>query len=946
MRTPRQRFQILSQRRKRKKKIARSFFGKSKALLISSTAIVLSAFFVGLLIFSIAFSVLTHNMPAIDILPLLLSPNGNLRTPTKIFDRSGKEVLYQFSGPQVENARYISLEIMPAYIIYATLTASDDAYYQHKGYNLEDIPTIETRLVNDFLLWDEPDGFAKKLRSKILASQIHQQFGKEKILEWFINSANYGNFIFGIDQAAWAYFNKSAEHLSLAEAALIAPLANTPELNPITSPTISLENQNVVLSRMVDAGFISFQQASDANKKPLQIDTASFTSNEISSFINLLISQISEEFPLEYFSHGGMEIVSTQNYSFQSELECVTLIQLQNLNQANLDNQTINKDCDASRFLPTLPRAEQNAYQNLESATVMLNPKNGQVLAMVGDSTTPHTPGTSLSPYVYLSAFARGLSPATLTWDTPNNVLPSMEAYGNFDSKFHGPIPLRIALANDYIIPTLNVIDQIGATNIWQTAKQSGLYSLEIPEGLNGYKLVLDEGNFSLLDISHAYSLFSNGGVLAGYSSEISPENLSPTTVISMKDVEGRIYIDWGKAESNSVVSPQLSYLITDILGDNLARQESLGNNNPLETGLFSAGKIGQTFDGLNSWTFGYSSEIMIGVWMGYSENYDLSNRAISPVASAGLWHATIKYSHIDIPNKAWRIPVGITELKVCVPSGMLPSSLCPLIKEEIFLSGNEPYQIDNLYKSLLVNQQTNKLATIYTPPEFITEETFLIVPPEYTSWAIDAGYELPPTQYDVVFSSNNLNPNVEITSPKDFQYLSGNVNIVGSALGDGFSFYRIQIGNGLNPRQWLQVGEIEETPVAEGSLANWDTNGLNGLFAIQLQVVDQNQSIQTDTIQVTLDNINPTVEIQFPIDGQYISYPTESNLTIQTNIIDNIGIDHVNFYLNNQLISSLNNAPYTSLWLGEIGTYTLKIIATDLAGNIGETALDFEIGN
>jgi hypothetical protein len=149
------------------------------------------------------------------------------------------------------------------------------------------------------------------------------------------------------------------------------------------------------------------------------------------------------------------------------------------------------------------------------------------------------------------------------------------------------------------------------------------------------------------------------------------------------------------------------------------------------------------------------------------------------------------------------------------------------------------------------VNRETGLLATVFTLPQLIEERVYLVVPPDARSWADAAGLEVPPTSYDVI-QSPLVNENVSITSPALFSEVSGNVQIDGTAAGDGFVSYRLLVGQGLNPQEWIQVAE-GHTPVMESVLAEWNTSGLSGLYAIQLQVLRSDQRVDTAIIQVTV---------------------------------------------------------------------------------------------
>jgi hypothetical protein len=257
-----------------------------------------------------------------------------------------------------------------------------------------------------------------------------------------------------------------------------------------------------------------------------------------------------------------------------------------------------------------------------------------------------------------------------------------------------------------------------------------------------------------------------------------------------------------------------------------------------------------------------------------------------------------------------------------------------------VFIAGEEPTQTDNLYRSFLVNRETGRLATVYTPPEFVEERVFMVVPAEALDWAKEAGLEIPPVTYDVIFNPAS-DENIAILSPEIFSYVSGEVTIYGRASGEDFAFYRVQIGEGLNPRMWLQIGEDISEPVTEGVLMVWDTTGVDGLHAIQLLVVKTDNSVISYTIQVTVDNTLPFVQITHPAEGQSFS---GRSVTFQAQASDNLGIAKVEFFVDGESISSLAEPPYAAPWTGTPGTHTLVVIVTDLAGNVSEDSVSFSL--
>jgi membrane carboxypeptidase/penicillin-binding protein PbpC len=447
----------------------------------------------------------------------------------------------------------------------------------------------------------------------------------------------------------------------------------------------------------------------------------------------------------------------------------------------------------------------------------------------------------------------------------------------------------------------------------------------------------IKDSKASLLDASQAFGAFANHGIIAG-----GPGNSESLAFLRLEDLTGKAVADADPVTTRPVISSQLAYLITDILSDEPARWPSLGHPNSLETGLPVAVKLGQSLNSNDAWTIGYTPEMVVGVWVGDkdSNNTDLPN----PDAAAALWHAMIQQAARDNPPRSWSVPQGISSVSVCDPSGMLPSADCPTVVNEVFINGNEPTQVDNLYRRIQVNRETGRLATVFTPPELVEERVYLVVPPEAESWANRSGLPLPPAAYDVILSTETA-ADVHISSPEMFTYVKGEVPITGSAAGDGFNFYRLQVGKGLNPQQWEQVGIDQTRPVTNGELGTWDTQALDGLYAIQLLVVREDQRVDTAITQVTVDNQPPEVEILSP-GAEEVFERREKLVTLRVRASDDLALQSVDFYIDRRKIASLTQSPFTFPWEATAGKHTFSVRATDRAGNSSEASVDFSVGS
>jgi hypothetical protein len=274
----------------------------------------------------------------------------------------------------------------------------------------------------------------------------------------------------------------------------------------------------------------------------------------------------------------------------------------------------------------------------------------------------------------------------------------------------------------------------------------------------------------------------------------------------------------------------------------------------------------------------------------------------------------------------------------------MLPTKDCPEIVEEVFLAGNEPIQTDRLYRTAPINRKSGRLATIYTPLDLVDQRPYLIVPPEAAEWAKQEGFTTPPEVYDTLPSSLPVQPGVRIASPQAFAILRGQTPISGTVAINNLDFFRLQAGQGLNPQAWFQVGEDQTQTVANGLLGQWDTSKLNGLYALQLIAVQEDQSVRRDTVLVTIDNQPPEIEIGSPFQGEEISMRERPSMVLWAEVSDDLGVASVEFYLDERLLATFIQPPYGISWKCTPGDHSLRVRAVDKAGSTSQETVDFSV--
>jgi membrane peptidoglycan carboxypeptidase len=920
---------------------------------------------------------LTRDLPSLELFPFYLEQTGGmLHQPTELFDRTGEHVLVRLMNPVAEDARKLIVnrsaphgeEFFSAALIQATVSSMEPDFWNEDvglfgglldgGENM-----LAQQLVSDIAFWDETEGILRDLRVRLLASQLIEEFGKEKILEWYLNSATYGTYIHGADAAAQVYLGKSASDLTLEEGALIASIAGAPDINPHTVPELALDRQKSLIQSMLDQGQITRNEARIASEQSINFREPVELQDDFKPFTSFVLAQLASIVPKDRIERGGMKITTSMDFDLQVQAQCALQAYMMLPGSQTGDLSAIDgSTCEAARLLPTLLASPDEFPERIKATVAITDPSEGQLLALVlfsedVDQTVQlysFPSGTVLSPFIYLTAFTRGFNTGTMLWDIPGtsetledeDVNAGIDEFINSSEPYQGPIRLRTALANDYLRPTLQLMDQIGSENVATTLTRFELISQNSLDTQTDWEKLLFEEDIGLIESIMAYGIFANQGVLAGQVVENGNQvnenrTIELSGILRVEDASGKLLIDWSSSQSRSIVSPQLAYLVSHILSDETARWESMGHPNPLEIGRTAAVKLSRTLDEKGSWVIGYDPERVVGIWI---ESLQGNGEPLLSKLSAGLWHAIMQYALQEKPAYTWQIPPGISSVEVCDPSGLLPTSNCPYVVTEIFLSGQEPTHADNLFRAFQINRETGNLATVFTPPELIEERVFMVIPPQAEEWALTEDLQLPPENYDSVGVPANTSPNARIDSPEMFSHIKGNITIRGSASGTKFSYYRIQVGQGLNPQEWIQIGEDFSEPVDEDILVTWDTNELSGLYAIRLMVVHQDQRVETAVQQVTVDNQVPEVQILSPQSDQQLSAGVNEILVLRAEAVDDLKVAQVDFFLDDGLLATLTSPPYVVSWEPRIGEHTLVVEAQDMAGNILQDSVDFTI--
>lgn len=941
------------------------------------------------------YSYLTQGLPDPADIERVETDTDTAFQTTKIYDRTGQVLLYEVIDPTGGDRQWIRIEEIPTDLINATVASEDKTFWENQGYDLEGIArafianlrneeiqggsSITQQLVKNVLIDPEDrivsaegpafKDYVRKARELILANEVTRRYEKDQILEWYLNTNWYGNLAYGVEAAARVYFDKSARDLNLAEAAMLAPIPQYQAQNPFDNPDEAVNRQQLVLEFMLRDGYITEEQMIEAKYTPLVYAGGVEERYDIlvPHFSIYARKQLEEMFGETLVYKGGLKVITTIDLDLQQQAECVARAHVARLSgpeaQAALPAD-LAADCPAAAFLPPLSQADLNSDHNVSNASVVsLDPRTGEILVMMGSldyydesidgqfnvALANRQPGSSFKPFTYVTALAQGYTPATMILDVKAAVPPGNPAYwppANYDRREHGPVSLRSALANSYNLPAVITMDWVGVDNVIRTAHHMGITTIEHGTAC-GLALTLGCGEVKLLDMTYAFSVFDNQGVMIGQeraeqNQRFGYRELDPVAILQVEDRNGNVIYRYSQPSRREILTPQLAWLMNNIMSDRSARCPAFGCPNALELPgeRPAAAKTGTTNDYKDAWTVGFTPQLITGVWVGNSDNSPMENTPGSKGA-APIWNAFMSYALQDEPLEGWGQPQGITHMTVCATSGLLPTQWCPT-RTEYFVSGTEPTTPDTIYQAVRINRETGKLATVFTPPELVEEKVFTVLPPEAADWLVTLSeselerWPQPPTEYDAVQGQIPGTGPVAILSPLPYAYVNGQVELRGNVQIDDLAFYRVAFGNGLNPSAWQLIGGEHGESRNNEVLELWDASALDGLYSLQLTAVRHNQSYEQATIQVTVDNTEPEIVLTFPLANQEFFLPDDEWVTIQPLAQDNVSMSRVEFFIDDRLVGRSSVAPFTFQWVirGAVGTHTIYAVAYDAAGN------------
>jgi membrane peptidoglycan carboxypeptidase len=840
----------------------------------------------------------------------------NVPQSTKIYARDGS-LLYEIHGEYKRTL--VNLDQIPALAQEATIAVEDKGFYKEGGVSLTgtarailaDIlsgrkaqggSTITQQFVKNAILTDNKS-IDRKIREIILSIAIDAHFSKSQILQLYFNEIPYGRNAYGIEAASETYFNKSSKDLDLAESTYLAAMIQAPTYyNPLGPHRQDLDaRKNTVLQLMQQQGYINETQEKQARAEVVNF---SQITNGIKAphFVLWVEDYLNNKYGESTLQQGGLQVYTTLDPRLQSIAETV-----------------VKNDVDK----------ESVKYNAHNAGLVAIDPKTGQVLAMVGSKDyfgTPEPagctpgkncwfepnvnvalsqrqPGSSIKPYVYGTAFKQDFnySPASLLID----VVTDFGTYNgkdyiphNYNDQSYGPVSMRQAFAGSLNVPAVKTLALVGVDNAVKTAHDLGITS---PLADCGLSLVLGGCEVRLLDHVAAYSVIANEGV-----------KNSETPILKILDKNG-IVLEQYQSNPQTVLDPQDAYELISIMTDNNSRAFIFGANSPLILpDRVVAAKTGTTNNWHDGWTLGFTPSLAAGVWAGNNDGTLLKKGADGVVVAAPIWHDFMLQALATSTPETFAVPPGITQATVDSVSGLLPTDATPQTKTETFASFSVPTAYDNVHQKIAFDSTTGQPATSLTAPANITYKVYNVLHSEMpnnpnwenpvVAWALANGYTYPPNEATTTpIVNNGQGPSVNILDPADGETITQmpfpvTVNAVSS-----------------NPISRVDLsidGEFYQSLTMSPFVFTVNKTLADGPYTIAAHAVDSAGATSDTSVNINLSVAAPLTLTQ-PTDQSLLQFPVV--LTAASNNL----FDSVNFYYQNsqgqtKLIGADQNTDHT----------------------------------
>ena len=623
-----------------------------------------------------------------------------MESASVILDRNGKI----FGQIYVENRETVPYEQLPADLINAVVAVEDAKFYQHHGYDLLGIiraalknftaghvrqgaSTITQQLArNSFSLKERT--FRRKLLEIFLSQRIEDQFGKQKIMELYLNRIYFGGGLYGAEAAARGYFAKPAREMSLAECATLAGLIKSPNrLSPWTDRANSREVRDYALDRMRDLGFISRERCAAARAEQIAIGNRQNAQGQTYA-VDYIRQQVIAAVGWNRAMNEGFRIRTTIDVDLQKAAEDSLRTHLEAIEQRpDYNHQTY------AAYAASFKKAKANATMSdqptpeyLQGAIIGLDNASGDIMVLAGGRDFEHNQynralqarrpaGTAMLPFVYAAAFEKGMYPGSLVEDSPldnravmiGGTTGILGEWGpeSSDNRYEGAMTARQAMAKSKNGATVRIGMDAGVDAVLQLSTSAGIRSQ-----LRHFPATfLGSSEITLAELALAYTIFPNGGWRPN----------APHILDRIEEKDGTLV--WDAKQENIrklVMKPETAYEVHSCLVD--ALQSGTGKAAFTQFGLKkipAAGKTGTAYDFTDALFAGYDSNFTCAVWAGFDKPQKIYRGAFGRELALPVWVDIMNAAAQSYPPREIKQPSNLKQIEICSRSGLLATDKC-----------------------------------------------------------------------------------------------------------------------------------------------------------------------------------------------------------------------------------------------------------------------------
>ncbi len=602
-------------------------------------------------------------------LPDLSQPPEALAEKSIIYDRDGQVLVELFAE---QNRTYVPLASIPIALRQGVIATEDKRFYEHEGVDPLGIAralwvditqgkrhggsTITQQyVVNTFV--KRENTITRKVKEAILAYRLEKGYTKDEILEKYLNTIYYGHGAYGVQAAAEVYFGKNVQDLTVAESALIAGIIRSPgTYSPRNDPEAATNRRATVLSLMVENGYIDQPTRDAVAAEPITLAPPKPSDAKAPYFVEWVKQQLIDEYGPDAVFKGGLRVTTTLSLRAQEAAEAA--------------------------IVSVLDRPDDPS-----AAIVAIDPKSGEVLAMVGGKDFNaqqfnvavqgrRQPGSSFKPFVLVAGLEAGVNPEQAYESAAAQfTIPGGQTW-KVTGASGGPMRLRVATEKSVNSVFAQLILGVGADAVAKAARRLGVETpiKAVPA------IALGSQEVTPLEMASAYGTLANGGV-----------HMPPHGLLAVSDVAGEPMLA-ASYEGTAAVDPAVAYLTTDLLKGVISR----GTGTAAKLSRPAAGKTGTTQAYRDAWFVGYTPDLVAAVWVGYPdaqrEMTDVHGRKVTGGSfPAEIWAAFMKAALEGVEARDFPRPGGLMNDTICLESGQQATGFCPETGSGLFLSKFPP---------------------------------------------------------------------------------------------------------------------------------------------------------------------------------------------------------------------------------------------------------------